>query len=278
MDGSAAAASVPVIRRARGCRLYDQRGTRLLDLYRDGGGALLGHRAAATVTLMKSVLSQGLLSDIPSVWEGRLLRMISSLFSSHRGVRLFSSRARALEAVSRFLGMRVDPSEVHDPALHDWPQAEPRAVLWRPLLCDGAREASGRVILPILPLTVCGAPAPVCFPDDPLDADPGSDRLPGFVLAGAFSALARLSGPAQHPFRVSAAVQDAVDSAHGWARRGPYVRATFSCDAYPHIFGEFLRAGVLLSPVYPGPSILPDECSPGEERLLVKLFTSIPGG
>lgn len=275
--GSRAAASVPLIRRARGCRLYDPRGGRFLDLYRDGGGALLGHRAADTVTRMKSALSQGLLSRLPSVWEKRLINAIASLFPG-RVVLLFSSPARAGEAVSHFLGMRVDPSDVHDPAIDVPPVVPPRAAYWRPFLQEDGINDRAHVVLPLLPLTVCGAPSPVCFPEAPRDLGRVPDHVPGFVLAGALSALASLQRPPGNHFAVDEGILRAVDSACGWTRRGPYLRATFAESEYPRIFTEFLHAGVLLSPVYPGPSILPGECSPGEKQLLMDLFTSIPGG
>jgi len=238
---------------------------------------MLGHRAADAVTLMKSVLSQGLLSQLPSVWERRLVRMISSLFPGSV-VRLFSSPARALEAVSRFLGMRVDPLLVHDPAIHDPPLAQPRASFWRPFLPDAGPRGGACVVLPLLPLTVCGAPSPVCFPGEPLEPELPQDSVPGFVLAGAVSALTRASRASGEAFIVDEGMLRALDSAAGWARRGPYVRATFAPSDYPHVFNEFLRAGVLLSPAFPGPSILPCECSPGEKRLLMDLFARVPGG
>ena len=279
MGGSRAAAVVPVVKRARGYRLYDQQGRRYLDLYRDDGGALLGHRSGSTVTLMKSVLSQGLAGALPSVWEARLLTMIAAMFPAHRNVRLYFSRSRALEAVSCFEGMRVGPSDIYDPAIHAEPRGQPRASLWRPFLPDGApAPAAHSALLPVLPLTVCEAPAPVCFPEGPLVGLSDSDRLPGFVLAGAFTALAQLRSGRTNAFEADPAVQKALDASRGWGRTGPYVRATFSADEYPRVHGEFLRAGVLLCPWYPGPSILPGECSPGEARLLAKLFTSIPGG
>jgi hypothetical protein len=280
METSRDAEAVPIIRRARGFRLYDRQGKRYLDLHRDGGGAFLGHRSGVTVTLMKSVLSQGLVTTVPSVWEARLVRMIASMFSGGCSVRLYSSRLRALEAVSGFLGMRVDTWDVYDPALAAEPLVRPRVVLWRPFLPRSEEgDGASAVVLPILPLSVCEAPAPVCFPD-PAAADlPPSDPLPGFLLAGAFSALVRLrSGRLGDFFAVSPLIEKAVDVSPGWKRRGPYVRPIFRSDAYPHVFAEFLRAGVLLSPQYPGPSILPGECSPGEARLLAELFTEIPGG
>ena len=52
------------------------------------------------------------------------------------------------------------------------------------------------------------------------------------------------------------------------------------CDAaaYDAVFDRFLRAGILLSPFHPGPSILPDEVSPGEEAALMRLFAESPAG
>ncbi len=268
---------LPVIRRARGFRLYDAAGRRYLDLHRDGGGAILGHRGGAAGTAMKSALSQGLAASLPSVWEARLVKMISALFPLHGGVRFFASRARALEALTGFLGMRVGPGDLHDPSLDGRCPAGARAVLWRPFLPEAdASPDPGKAVLPVLPLTVCGAPAPVCFPAGAGPALPDGDHVPGFILAGAARALADLPGFARFP--AAAGVEKAIDASTGWKRRGPYVRALFDPEDYPSVFDAFLREGVLLSPGHPGPSILPGECSPGETRLLARLFAGIPGG
>ena len=279
------------IRRARGFRLYDVRGKRYLDLSRDG--ALLGHRGAATLTAVKSVLSQGLATALPTAWEARLVSALLRLFPASRSVRLFSSRERALEAVSRFLGKSVDAQEVHDPAL-DSPGPGPlRPALWRPFLPVPPGAAA---LLPVLPFTLCGAPAPVCFPKGLSDDELPSDPLPGFLLAGALHGLYALSEegrtgspsaaggapragrPRKQPHWGSRAVERALDAARGWKRYGPYVRAVFPAADYARVHAEFLAAGVLLSPGYPGPSVLPGECSPGETSLLADLFARIPGG
>ena len=271
------------IRRARGFRLYDVHGKRYLDLSRDG--ALLGHRGAATLTAVKSVLSQGLATALPTAWEARLAAALLRLFPESRSVRLFSSRERALEAVSRFLGKTVDAQEVHDPAL-DSPAPDPLLpALWRPFLPVPRNVAA---LLPVLPFTLCGAPAPVCFPKELSGDEVLSDPLPGFLLAGALHGLHALSeeaggppstGRAQkQPHWGSRAVERALDAARGWKRSGPYVRAVFPAAEYARVHAEFLAAGVLLSAGYPGPSVLPGECSPGETSLLADLFARIPGG
>jgi len=271
-------AGIPRIRRARGFRLYDVQGKRYLDLSRDG--ALLGHRGTATLTTMKSVLSQGLATALPTAWEARLIAALLRLFPECRCVRLFSSRDRALEAVSQYLGKRVNGQEVHDPAL-DSPAPDPALpALWRPFLPIPQGVAA---LLPVLPFTLCGAPAPACFPKE-LPADLArSDPLPGFLLAGAFRSLSALREESsararQQPLLGSRGVERALDAARGWKRSGPYVRAVFPATEYARVHAEFLRAGVLLCPGWPGPSVLPGDCSPGETRLLADLFARIPGG
>jgi len=264
--------AIPRIRRARGFRLYDMQGRRYLDLFRDG--AILGHRGAGSLTAMKSALSQGLAASLPSVWEKRLLAALVRSFPRYPEVRLYASRDRALEAACRCLG--GGPIEMHDPALDGDPGGTVQAGFWRPFLppAEGAR-----VLLPQLPVRVGEAPAPACFAGDVPRAVPVSDTIPAFILAGAlrgFAALSRSIGggcPLSNP-----AVERALDAAPGWARTGPYVRAVFPEAEYPRVHAEFLRAGVLLHPGYPGPSVLPGDCSPGETRLLADLFTGIPGG
>ena len=164
------------------------------------------------------------------------------------------------------------------------PNARPgaRAALWRPLLpgeaAPGADTRPWDVLLPVLPLTITEAPAPLCLPGGPHVCVPESDRLPGFILAGAARGLADLRAVSRLPSFADARIEKAVDAAAGWKRRGPYVSAAFESGDYPRVFAAFLREGVLLSPGYPGPSILPGECSPGETRLLAELFARIPGG
>ena len=261
---------IPRIRRARGFRLYDMQGRRYLDLYREE--ALLGHRDAGSLSAMKSALSQGLAAALPSVWEKRLVSALARSFPLHPEARLYSTRERALDAARRYIG--EGPVVMHDPALGD--DGRTPIVVWRPFLPP---DEGARVLLPLMPVRVAEAPAPACFAGEVPHGVPVSDVIPAFILAGALRGLAALSKsmagacPLSNP-----AIDSALDAAQGWARVGPYVRAVFPEAEYPRVHAEFLRAGVLLHPVYPGPSVLPGDCSPGETRLLVELFTTVPGG
>jgi len=284
---------LPLIHRARGFRLYDASGRRYLDLHREG--ALLGHRFGLTV--MKSVLSQGLAAGLPNAWEERLAARIRRMIPSHPVVRLYASADGALAAACRWLGARLAWEELPDPALgtaglsdagRGGPgggpggetAAEAPAALWRPFLT----APRARVLLPVLPLSVAGCPAAACFPAGAEREAPRSEALPGFLCAAAQRACAALVNPAgpdgnEPAFATDPAVEQAIDGAPlSWARRGPYVRAVFPPAEYPRVHAAFLRRGVLLNPGYPGPSVLPGECSPGESKLLAELFAGTPGG
>jgi len=56
---------VPPIRRARGYRLYTADGRRLVDLWQDGGKALLGHTVPQLLNLLKDTASRGLFAPLP---------------------------------------------------------------------------------------------------------------------------------------------------------------------------------------------------------------------
>ncbi|HET6451525.1 MAG TPA: hypothetical protein VFI08_09445 [Spirochaetia bacterium] len=256
---------LPPIRRARGFRLYDVKGRRYLDLSREG--ALLGHRGEGTLTAMKSVLSQGLVAALPSIWEQRLAGALARQFPAYAEIRLYASPERARRAAARYVG---DPGAVvADPALTTRSE-ETAAAYWRPFL----PLPRARVLLPLLPVTVNGAPSPVCFDEEPRADVPPSDRVPGFILAAAVRGFLALPSASLSLPRL----ERALDRAVGWARTGPYVRAVFPESDYASVHEEFLREGVLLAPGYPGPSVLPGDCSSGEAQALVDLFTRIPGG
>jgi len=272
------ASRLPPIRRARGFRLYDVKGRRYLDLHRDG--SLLGHRDSGTLTVMKAVISQGLVSALPSIWERRLATALGRVFPGYAEVRLYSTAERARAAARAYLGNEDGELRVLDPAVHGpAATAEERgaaAAYWRPFL----PIVHARVLLPILPVRVGECPSPVCFDREAPPRVPLSDSMPGFILAGAARGLAALAAlkPAGSCPLSNRLLDRALDSSRGWTRRGPYVTAAFPETDYADVREEFLRAGVLLSPGWPGPSVLPGECSPGETRLLAELFGGTPGG
>jgi len=261
---------LPVIRRARGYRLYDYRGKRYLDLYQQGGAGLLGHRPGNLNNLLKDLLSRGLAGDLPSIYQKRLEKALLARFPGYRGVRIAASFAQALELGSRHLGRPLSAEDVRDPLTSPAAAAATtEAACWRPLSPAAATAAAqAEVLFPLLPFSLGGAPACVCF-RRPLPASfPVPSPLSPLILAGALRALHDLERYAPAPwFR-----PDLFDSAPGWTQQGIYLLSTSPRAEYETIFLRFLEAGLLLSPRWPGPSILPAEASPGEVKRLLELF------
>jgi hypothetical protein len=287
--------SIPPIKRARGCYLYDFKGGRYLDLYRQNGAALLGHRPANLTRVMKQVMAKGLIADLPSVYEGRLRKAVLGLLPGFRDMRAASCEHRALELAALYVGGGAEGRKDAKGGTGGTAAAEsglPSGVAyWRPLWpqaaaddaqgagTEGKAAAGGkvpetaRVLIPILPLAVGGGPVVVCFRDKLPQGFPASDQVSPMLLAGLTRAVYDLSRHVMPDWYADTLLAGAP----GWEQRGPYILAHCGQARYVGVFQEFLKQGFLLAPDYPGPSILPWEVSPGELKKMCKLFNEIPG-
>ncbi len=233
---------------------------------------------------MKAVLSQGLAAAIcPRAWEGRLAgRPRSACSPAYPVVRLFASpRTRPARRISPGGRARLAMDDVIDPALcaarrPGQPRQRPRRTggLFSP-----SRMASP-CFFPVLPLTIVRRPRARLLSRPRGGRRPPVRPAPRLSLRGRAARAGRLAAaPGRRRLR---AAEPGPRRGPGRRARlgpdGPYVRAVFPAAEYPRVHAEFLRAGVLLHPAYPGPSVLPGECSPGENRLLADLFAGIPGG
>ncbi len=246
---------LPAIKRARGYRLYDVQGRRYLDLYQNRGASLLGHRPPAVSVAVKNVISRGLYAPLPSVYERRLAKALFAAFPGYRALRVYANSERLLHALSVLNGADLSVEEIPDPVFQDC--AGKPIAFFRPFL-PLPSEHSPAVLLPIVP-------APFPFGIALFKEEPGSDMHPSDVLSpvllsGAIQALYDLG---RYGTSFGEHVWSLFDMP-GWGRRGPYLYPLCGKDAYPDLFREFLGKGILLSPFFPGPSIIPGEFSPGE--------------
>jgi hypothetical protein len=256
---------IPPVRRARGYRLYAGSGGRLLDLYQDGGRAILGRRPEGVCREIKSLASRGLAGDLPSAYGGRLITALRRLLPAMRSFRLASSQPRALWLASLYLGRRIGEEEPCDPALVPAGSAGREISLWRPFL-PAECEPSADVLLPVLPFGAAGAPAAVCFRGELPAGFPPSDTVSPLLLAACARALYNLSGRVEPPWTGNAA------DPRLWDRRGPYLAALCGEEEYGERYRAGLARGVLLCPRFPGPSILPAEASDGEVAAMRKVL------
>ena len=280
--------ALPRVRRARGYRLYTEDGRRLLDLYLDGGGALLGHRPELLGRELKNVVGRGLIGNLPSSYAARLLRTLRQALPGHAWFGIAPTAGAARRLLRRQLGGAPSlPLEVADPLLDPaWSGAQ--VAWWRPLC--GEQPAAGKwlqhgpaALLHRLPFAAGAGPVTVST-RDPGDAAAlgggGADAaatpaISPLLLAGADAALRRLLRTARERSTVA---HGWPQMAPGWRRSGIYVMAAYPPREHAAVYAAFLAAGVLLNPHYPGPSILPGAVSPGELALLRRMFGTCPGG
>jgi hypothetical protein len=271
---------LPPIRRARGFHLYTDGGTRYLDLYQIGGRAVLGHRPHAVGKEMKGVLSQGLLGQLPSVYEWRARKAIGQLLPEHPYVRLMSALPKGAEI-----------------------------PLWRPF--DPGARTDADELLPVLPLPASLGPLGVCSRRSPPEADregtapglggylPGSSAEPSVrtgpgvdegelfspvLLAGLARATHELlragTRPEDHFVPLSTHPKRGRGPKSGlswqefshplWQGRGPYLWPTLPRELHPSLFRHFLGYHILISPDREGPTILPRSWSHGEYRVFLE--------
>jgi hypothetical protein len=258
----------PAVLRARDFRLYTAGGRRLIDLWQNGGAAVLGHTPAALLRELKNTASRGLYAPFPHCTEGRCLKALSRLFPG-RAFRLYASPPPVLETLV----------------------TNGTAALWRPFLDPsaplGLPENPPPVLIPVLPgiqgwrnglpLGFCALALEGAFAQERAASLPPGDLLPPVLLAVAARGIYDLiaAAPDRVPFpwpRIAKALR-----AGPWLRRGIYLSLrSRAAETWAARFRRFLDAGFLLPPVPGHPLILPGTLSPGEEAKLAGLLQWTP--
>jgi hypothetical protein len=273
--------TLPPVLRARDFHLYTQRrreeGGRLVDLWQNGGGAVLGHKPQAVLREFKNAANRGLLSPLPHPLEKRLFKALARLFPC-RVFRVYgpgTSRAGFWEAAGF-------PQLVFDPALPPCPGAGEEAAvsLWRPFLDEKAPLAVPEgppVLIPVLPGLgwVQGRPSgPLILALDPAYEAahplPPSDIIPPAILAALIRGIYDLIAAAPDRGKLSFPHITAALAQGFWRRRGIYLSPGEVPEPglWEAIFRRFLEGGFLIPPDPGEPLILPGLLSPGEAAKL----------
>ena len=276
--------ALPMVGRARAFHLYTVDGRRLLDLYLDGGAALLGHRPERLGRELSSVMARGLIGNLPSVHGARLMRVLRRLLPGHRWFGIAASADDAWRLLrARVAGLPATPADAADP-LRDPGWREAPVAWWRPL-CEqqplgGAwLEQGPAALLHRLPFRIGAGPVTVSTrdPGGP-DASPGAEgaaaSISPLLLSGAAAALNRMARAAPERLHSAARWPHHLGA---WRRSGVYLTADYPRPDHGRVHAAFLAAGVLLNPRYREASILPAAASRGELQLLERLFGIRPG-
>jgi hypothetical protein len=279
---------LPPVLRARDFRLYTQGGGRLVDLWQDGGRAVLGHTPPRILRDLKNSAERGLFAALPHPQEGRFLKALSRLLPG-RAFRFYAAWAplsRALEAAG-FPCPESGPGSFPDPAFppnSTGQDALSRISLWRPFLEEAGEQAAGEtppvpVLIPVLPWPL--APPVAAFAPGLEGRFPPSDIVSPAILAASARGIYNLIAAGSRGGRpVYPKINRLLYGGRGrepcpWRRRGIYLSPQEAVPAGPGwetLFRRFLEGGFLIPPSPGEPLILPGILSPGEEAKLAALL------
>ncbi|MDR0463692.1 MAG: hypothetical protein LBG94_01090 [Treponema sp.] len=246
---------IPHVLRARGFRLYLANGKRLVDLWQNGGAAVLGHTPANLLREIKNTAGRGLYAPLPHFSENRFLKALSVLFPG-RFFRFYAA----------------PPNEMADFLIGG------KAKLWRPFI-DPANPFAAEdtpLFVPVLPgiqtwrdnlpFGLCVAAA---HSEDFLNNFLQSDSLSPVSLSaatrGIYDIIAAKERVKTNFPRIMRALKNSI-----WKKQGIYLtlKKEPANDEWTALFNKFLEAGFLLPPIQTHPLILPGELSDGEEAKL----------
>ena len=251
--------TVPAVLRARGFRLYTQDGRRLVDLWLNGGAAILGHTPPNLLRELKNTASRGLYAPLPHFSESRFIKALSKLFPG-RSFRLYAAPSPELTELYNSGAAKLW-RPFTDPAS---PFAVENAPLLVPVL-SGIQSWRGE-----LPLGLCVAAAES---ENQLAQLPAGDILPPLLLAVATRGVYDILASPQRANPVLPRIVKAF-KASLWQRQGIYLNLKEKTEnnAWAALFAQFLDAGFLLPPNQNQPLILPGELSDGEEAKLATVL------
>jgi hypothetical protein len=251
--------TVPDILRARGFRLYPADGKRLVDLWQNGGAAVLGHTPPNLLHELKNTASRGLFAPFPHFTEGRFLKALSKIFLGY-DFRLYAAPPPEL-SILFFRG---------------------EAKLWRPFTVPASPFAvteEAPVLIPVLPgiqLWRGGLPFGLCVTaaktETSLARLPSGDILSPVLLAMAARGIHNLLAAPDRANLKFPRIEKALEKSL-WHRQGIYLELKEKPEAWNELFSQFLNAGFLLPPSPSFPLILPGELSNGEEAKLASVLS-----
>ncbi|MEI8096060.1 MAG: hypothetical protein WCG80_17760 [Spirochaetales bacterium] len=261
---------LPPIRRARGDRLYANE-RHWVDLWKQSGAWLLGHRPEGAAREWKNQLDKGLAAVLPSRWTARLETHLNDLlgYGEAKGtLRLYANEESAVQALEAWGGetftfqdakrARWLPFSGDDPpGLGNYPKLakSPWKGVVLPRLPAGPATAFPVILGPKLNVVGDLPPAPLVAVTE------------AAALVRAAVTLRRKQGDANFLAALTAVGKqfDRHASQLGFFRRsGPWFEATCEPEDYERLFTTFLEAGFVLSPDQDQESVLPPELSEGE--------------
>ena len=286
------------VKRARGIYLYTEKSVRLTDCFLDGGRAILGHGGGKAKTAFKDCFERGANgfydSGLLPAFEKAVKQLLPSNFTT---IRLYTEKTAApLEGISFSL---ESAREKADAALEQTSfslessreKAEP--VLWRPWLeisgksteqptgypkiqivhnVDGDFPAIVKIVPPFPYATeLCVYAFSTACGEEMLQNLPKNDIVPAPLLAaftrGFYDLKIALGTYTENDFKANSKVFEPF-----FIRNQCYLFPKISEEKYKDFVLKCLDIGIVISPDYNVPSIMPWKANPGDLKKISKVF------
>ncbi|MBO4704244.1 MAG: hypothetical protein J5647_00715, partial [Spirochaetaceae bacterium] len=288
------------VRRARGCYLYTEKGVRLTDCYLDGGRTLLGWDGGKARTVCKDTLERGATGAYCGGYESRLATAVRHLLpGEYTEIRWYYADCRETCAVSGGSagGAGADCVSCAPSKMRDLADGAGDAVLWRPWLDICAESTPKQTRYPDIKIVHPGTERPAViklvppYPwatslciyafraDVPQNAtgakqEPGatsatgaeippSDVVPTPLLAAYARAFYDLK-TALGMFGENDFKQFSKQLSPLFDRRACWLFPKIPRDSYEDFAKRCLDAGIVVSPHYDVPSIIPWRANKGD--------------
>ncbi len=273
---------VEPIRRARGDFLYTYGGKRLVDLWKQGGRAILGHGKSQELTCLKNTLAKGVWMPAPHPGLRHLEKALGILFPG-KTVRVYRGLQRALYHIACAAEQQIRLDPISDPA-NPWPHANPESLspdkplsleLWRPWT-SAVHQYEAEIMVPVLPFAWSEEVSVVLLSDSAVRSFPPSELISPVLAEYAQRAVYDLKRALETlPLPCVPNTMGALEESAIWKGSGFYwyPRPDLGNDTYRQLFLRFLEAGFLLPPDRSDPLILPWQLSPGLDAKLGKLLS-----
>lgn len=276
------------VRRARGCYLYTEKGVRLTDCFLDGGRALLGWDGGKARTAFKDTLERGATGSYDSGMTSRAVTAVKKLLPAEYSIIRFygRERARLIDLKSAFSfaakGAPVQLSKAVTvlPFLDITATTEPKVTGYDSVTVvhpeTGAFASQPDVVRLVAPFPWAGAPDVYAFRVS-LFKDavlPESDVMPSALLAAfarAFADLKLALGERTEADFASFTRQ----LAPAFERKACYLYPKVTREAYPAFVLACLERGVVISPDYDQPSVVPYRANAGDLKKIAAAYTAV---
>lgn len=232
-----------IVKRARGCFLYTAKGVRLADLYQEGGRAILGWGGGSAFTMFKNILNRGITGSFETGFSCRTDKAVEKLFNSERRVFYYDSYEKALKAS---LLVSKDGTAAYRP----W---NPAGVAWS--------ECDSIILAPPLPyarsLFIVAAKKSLVSEDSiPVELLPEQTFIEAPMHASIARSIYDLVAAVQNRQEKDWFIYDPVVTKY-WERKGPYLFPKIPENQYEKFVLHCLEKGLVISPEYNEPSIVP---------------------